>query len=115
MNRDNIINPEKLELEEYYDPRYQIAMVFLREHDKMTGKSYYYKLVREESGSYYDLVGEDDSCFKLNGRAGDLKALLQRIVNYAYDRHNVTPSSMKLQNDAQKYHLEDMRKLVFEK
>lgn len=104
-----VVVSENIRVEEYYDPRLQRTSILILERD---GKDTYSLQVARQKVELNEAI---EPCFILEGGYESGKDLLQMLINYAYDKYSLTPTRMKLEDNAQKYHLEDMRRLVFEK
>ena len=107
MYNKEVVNVNDLNIEPWYDPRTQQVSVFAVGYDKSTATYCRYKLVKEK----YELGVTAEPTFVMNGHES-LPALLQKLVDVAYENYQLTPTKMKLESAAQTKHLNDMRAIV---
>jgi len=107
MHNKDVVNVEDLNIESWYDPRIQQTSIFAVGYDKNTSTYCRYKLVKEK----YEFGTESKPTFIMNGYES-LPALLQKLVDVAYEKYQLTPTKMKLESASQTKHLNDMRTIV---
>ncbi len=107
MYSKEVLNLDEVTIEPWYDPRVQQTSVFIIGYNKSTGEHYRYKLTKEK----YEFNVETKPTFVMNGYEA-VPALLQKLVDVAYEKYQLTPTKMKLESAAQTKHLNDMRTIV---
>ena len=106
-NNKEVLNVGDLTIEPWYDPRTQQVNVFAVGYDKSTATYCRYKLVKAK----YEVGTISEPTFVMNDHKS-FPALLQKIVDVAYENYQLTPTKMKLESAAQTKHLNDMIAIV---